>query len=243
MRCFKHPKEEAVGMCKVCNKGLCAECAVEKDDFVFCQKHAAMEEVVRHVEEEVFAPPARREEAPAAAAPVQARRMRVKPPKPLPPKAQLRVGAKATVTPAIVGGIISGMLMGIPFINFFCIAWMILGGAAAAYFLMLKQSAAENVRGYLRPIDGMIVGGISGVFGANVAVLLNLFAAVNFWDIITSGIVGLGTDPGTANLVFQIIVADPNLDVFSLIARYALMMVAFPVFGAIGGALVSAFTR
>jgi len=229
-------------MCKVCNKGLCSECAVEKDGFLFCQTHAGMEEVVRHVEEEAYAPAPKREEEAAVARPVT-RRAKFVPPKPLPPKSQLRINARSTVTPAVVGGIVSGIAMGVPFVNFFCLVWMILGGAAAAYFLMLKEGAQQNVRGYLRPVDGTIVGAISGVFGANIALLLNLFAAVNFWDMVTSGIVGLGTDPATANLVFNVIIADPNLDVISLLVRYFVMLVAFPIFGAIGGALVAAYSR
>jgi hypothetical protein len=37
MRCFKHPKSEAVGICSSCNKGVCTRCAVEKDGKVYCK--------------------------------------------------------------------------------------------------------------------------------------------------------------------------------------------------------------
>jgi len=37
MRCFKHPKSEAVGICSSCNKGVCSKCAVEEDGKVYCR--------------------------------------------------------------------------------------------------------------------------------------------------------------------------------------------------------------
>lgn len=37
MRCFKHPKLEAIGICSSCNKGVCSKCAVKKDGKVYCK--------------------------------------------------------------------------------------------------------------------------------------------------------------------------------------------------------------
>jgi hypothetical protein len=37
MRCFYHPDAEAVGICKSCQKGLCAESAVDFGDGLACQ--------------------------------------------------------------------------------------------------------------------------------------------------------------------------------------------------------------
>ena len=37
MRCFTHPRSEAVGICSSCNKGVCARCAVERDGKVHCK--------------------------------------------------------------------------------------------------------------------------------------------------------------------------------------------------------------
>jgi hypothetical protein len=36
MRCFYHPDREAVGLCKNCAKGLCAESAVDLGDGLAC---------------------------------------------------------------------------------------------------------------------------------------------------------------------------------------------------------------
>jgi len=37
MNCFNHPKISAVGICKVCNKGLCKECATDLGHGLACK--------------------------------------------------------------------------------------------------------------------------------------------------------------------------------------------------------------
>ena len=36
MKCFFHPENDAVGMCKSCSRGLCSDCAVEFPDGLAC---------------------------------------------------------------------------------------------------------------------------------------------------------------------------------------------------------------
>ncbi|MFN8412718.1 MAG: hypothetical protein U0Z26_10055 [Anaerolineales bacterium] len=44
MNCFYHPSAPAVGICKYCQRGLCAECAAVVDDVLAC-KHRHEDEV------------------------------------------------------------------------------------------------------------------------------------------------------------------------------------------------------
>jgi TM2 domain-containing membrane protein YozV len=37
MKCFKHPKKDAVGECINCGKGVCSTCAVEVEDKIYCK--------------------------------------------------------------------------------------------------------------------------------------------------------------------------------------------------------------
>jgi hypothetical protein len=37
MRCFVHPANEAVGVCKNCSRGLCTQCAAEVEDSLACK--------------------------------------------------------------------------------------------------------------------------------------------------------------------------------------------------------------
>ena len=36
MKCFNHPENDAVGICKNCNKGLCKECLTEVEKGIAC---------------------------------------------------------------------------------------------------------------------------------------------------------------------------------------------------------------
>lgn len=45
MNCFNHPASSAIGTCKACSRGLCAECAVDLEHGLACKnKHEAMVE-------------------------------------------------------------------------------------------------------------------------------------------------------------------------------------------------------
>ena len=67
------------------------------------------------------------------------------------------------IKPALIGGVILGLLSAIPFVNFVnlcCCAWAILGGLLASY-LYVKNSPTPA-----SPGDGAIVGAIAGAIGA-----------------------------------------------------------------------------
>jgi len=40
MKCFKHPKLDAVGVCKECGEGICTKCAVEIGKKLYCKDDA-----------------------------------------------------------------------------------------------------------------------------------------------------------------------------------------------------------
>jgi len=44
MKCYNHPLNDAVGICKNCNKGLCKECIIEVENGIAC-KETCVEEV------------------------------------------------------------------------------------------------------------------------------------------------------------------------------------------------------
>jgi len=61
--------------------------------------------------------------------------------------------------PALLGGLIVGLLSAIPFVNYCCCVWAIGGGALATY-LYIKNSAVP-----VRPGDGALLGGLAGIVG------------------------------------------------------------------------------
>lgn len=49
MKCFTHQQKDAVGICKNCNKGICAECAVDVGNGLACKN--SCEESVKAINE------------------------------------------------------------------------------------------------------------------------------------------------------------------------------------------------
>ena len=76
--------------------------------------------------------------------------------------------------PALLGGLIVGLLSAIPFINYCCCIWAI-GGGALAGFLYIKSSPTPVPTG-----DGAIVGALAGVVGALIYLVLGLPIAFLF---------------------------------------------------------------
>ncbi len=76
--------------------------------------------------------------------------------------------------PALLGGLIVGVLSAIPFINYCCCIWSIGGGALAAY-IYIKGSSVPVSTG-----DGAMVGGLAGVIGGIIYLILGLPIALVF---------------------------------------------------------------
>ena len=75
------------------------------------------------------------------------------------------------VKPALIGGVLLGLLSVIPFVsavNICCCLWAILGGMLASY-LYVKNSPTPATAG-----DGAILGAIAGLIGAAISLVLGI---------------------------------------------------------------------
>src|SRR5688500_2242827 len=75
------------------------------------------------------------------------------------------------VKPALIGGVLLGLLSVIPFVNALnicCCLWAILGGMLASY-LSVKNSPTPATPG-----DGAIIGALAGVIGAVISIILGI---------------------------------------------------------------------
>jgi hypothetical protein len=75
------------------------------------------------------------------------------------------------VKPALIGGVLLGLLSVIPFVNALnvcCCLWAILGGMLASY-LYVKNSPVPTSTG-----DGAIVGAIAGLIGGVISLILGI---------------------------------------------------------------------
>jgi hypothetical protein len=70
--------------------------------------------------------------------------------------------------PALLGGLVVGLLSAIPVVNYCCCIWAIGGGLLAA-MLYIKSSQVPVGAG-----EGAILGGLAGVFGAIIYLIIGL---------------------------------------------------------------------
>jgi hypothetical protein len=76
--------------------------------------------------------------------------------------------------PALLGGLIVGVLSAIPLVQYCCCIWAIGGGALAA-FLYIRSSTVP-----VRTGDGATVGALAGVIGGIIYLILGLPIAIFF---------------------------------------------------------------
>jgi len=76
--------------------------------------------------------------------------------------------------PALLGGLIVGILSAIPLVQYCCCIWAIGGGVLAA-FLYVKSSSVP-----VRTGDGAVVGGLAGVVGGIIYLIIGLPFAIFF---------------------------------------------------------------
>ncbi len=70
--------------------------------------------------------------------------------------------------PALLGGLIVGLLSAIPIVNYCCCIWGIGGGGLASY-LFIKSSPTK-----IGPGDGAMLGGLAGVIGALIYLIIGV---------------------------------------------------------------------
>lgn len=93
-----------------------------------------------------------------------------------------------SMRPAIIGGVVLGLLSAIPFVNFVnlcCCAWAILGGLLAAN-LYIKESPVP-----VTPGEGAKIGAIAGVIGAVIYLVIGVPIGVLAGEAIGAAIISI----------------------------------------------------
>jgi hypothetical protein len=140
------------------------------------------------------------------------------------------------VKPAVIGGVVLGLLSAIPFVNFVnicCCAWAIVGGLLASY-LYIKNSSTPATAG-----DGAIVGGIAGAIGAVIYLIvgipLGLVAGTAMREVMINLLSNL--DPRQADMIRTQMEAQGQSISGAIIQGFigALLLIVFAVVGGLIG--------
>ena len=78
--------------------------------------------------------------------------------------------------PALIGGLVVGLLSVIPVISVGCCLWGLIGGAVAAYILIKRSPVFRVTSG-----DGAVVGLLAGLVGSFIMVVINVWRSLAQW--------------------------------------------------------------
>jgi hypothetical protein len=137
------------------------------------------------------------------------------------------------VKPAVIGGVVLGLLSAIPFVNFVnicCCLWAIVGGLLASY-LYVKNSPVPANAG-----DGAIVGAIAGAIGAVIYLVVGIPLAIVSGSAMRSVFINLmsSIDPNQADLLRRQLEAQGD-NISGVIVQSLIGAVLLLVFAVIGG--------
>src|SRR5688572_15301265 len=104
--------------------------------------------------------------------------------------------------PALIGGIVVGLLSAIPFVNLLnvcCCLWALLGGALASYMYIKSSPTPAG------PGDGAVTGLLAGVVGGLSYIVVGIPLGIVAGSAMTGVITGMlsGMDPQQAEAIRQ----------------------------------------
>jgi hypothetical protein len=143
--------------------------------------------------------------------------------------------------PALIGGVVLGLLSVIPFVNFVnicCCLWAILGGVLASH-LYVKGSPTPTSTG-----DGAIVGALAGLVGAVIVIIIGIPISILTSGLMTGFFLSLieGINPSQAELMRQQMEAGQT--VAGAIVNGIILAVLLVIFSTIGGLIgISIFEK
>jgi hypothetical protein len=137
--------------------------------------------------------------------------------------------------PALIGGVVIGLLSVIPFVsaaNICCCIWAILGGMLATYFYV-KNSPVPATAG-----DGALLGAIAGAVGAAISVVLGIPISLAMGPTMRNLVVSMieRADPRQAEMLRQQFEAAGSA-IGPVIINAIILAVLLFVFSIIGGLL------
>src|SRR3954453_6607759 len=135
------------------------------------------------------------------------------------------------IKPALIGGVILGILSAIPMVNYCCCIWAIVGGMLAAH-LYIKASPNP-----VSPADGAIVGAIAGAIGVVLIVVIGIPLQLILGTAVMSMMSGVmqNADPSQAAQMRDAMAASGGITIFNAIKGAVISGVIAVIFSAVGG--------
>jgi hypothetical protein len=139
--------------------------------------------------------------------------------------------------PAIIGGVVVGLLSAIPFVNIpniCCCLWAILGGAIASY-MYIKSSPTPVKVG-----EGAVLGVLAGLVGAVIYIVIGIPLGILAGSALNGVIVKMmeNADPSTARQMQRQMVGQSILGSIMFGFVWALLLILFSTVGGLIGVTI-----
>jgi len=136
------------------------------------------------------------------------------------------------VKPALIGGVVLGLLSVIPFVNWVnacCCLWAILGGVLASY-LYVKNSPTPASAG-----DGAILGAMAGAIGGLISLVIGIPLSIAFSSVMSGLMLSFieSIDPSQVEMMRRQMAAGQTIA--GAIVNGIILAVCLVVFATIGG--------
>ncbi len=241
MKCYVHRENEAIGVCSVCFKAICAECSQERDGKLVCVN--------------CYAPP-----APATAKCAACAGNGELPPAPAsPPKegalsglfhaifprdARMpiqRARRGEMITPIFLVGLLLGIVLGIPVLNVFFFPIIIVGVSLGIIVLRAEGHFASLVS--VR--DGAVLGFVACLFAVFVStlVMVSLEILLAPWAYSAFRSLLSFVQPGHADIFLKLLSLDKDLSLVVVQLHFLGKLILYPLTGALGGYLAAKYMR
>jgi ABC-type phosphate transport system permease subunit len=141
--------------------------------------------------------------------------------------------------PALLGGLLIGVLSALPFVSMCCCLWVIAGGVLTTY--LLQERMTSPVTAGDAPIAGLLAGIVGAVLSTVLSQLLAMARGLNFADAIND-LIGQGRLPPEMTGALEQ-VRDMPPAIF-IIGSLLVSLFIYPIFSILGALLgVALFKR
>ena len=137
--------------------------------------------------------------------------------------------------PALIGGLVAGLLSVVPVISIGCCLWGLAGGAVAAYMLIRRSPMFRVTTG-----DGAVVGTLAGLFGALIMLAINVPVTLMRWGQVVETIKSQAanqSDPSAQESINNFIAFLQNHSVLGALMIWVIFAVVVVGLATLGGIL------
>jgi hypothetical protein len=139
--------------------------------------------------------------------------------------------------PAIIGGVVVGLLSAIPFVNLAnicCCLWALLGGALASY--MFIKSSPDPVKAG----DGALLGVMAGAIGGLIYIVVGIPLAILLGTVINGVIISMlrNSNPEMAYQMQRQLVAQTIIGKIVSGFIWAILLIVFSTLGGLLGVVI-----